>query len=225
MPLPAASDNAASLMLVEGGLTTISIAVAFAWPRLGFTWFQRIEHAFGRLARRQRLAVLSVGLAALLLRLVILPLFPIPLPFIHDDFSHLLAADTFAHGRLTNPTPAMWTHFETIHVDHEAHLHVHVLSWGGTGACCRQGAVRKSLVRHPDLQRAHVRGSLLDAAGLVAAHVGASGGHPGSVAPGSLQLLDQYLYRRRRDYRFGRSPGAGRAATPDEDGARSLWNA
>jgi hypothetical protein len=38
------------------------------------------------------------------------------LPFAPDDFSFLLAADTFAHGRLTNPTPAMWTHLETIHI-------------------------------------------------------------------------------------------------------------
>ena len=57
-----------------------------------------------------------VALSVLLLRLAILPLFPVPLPFCCDDFSFLLAGDTFAHGRLTNPTPAMWTHFETIHV-------------------------------------------------------------------------------------------------------------
>jgi hypothetical protein len=60
--------------------------------------------------------VAAVGLAALLLRLAILPFCPIPLPFVPNDFSFLLAADTFAHGRLTNPTPAMWIHFESIHI-------------------------------------------------------------------------------------------------------------
>jgi hypothetical protein len=50
------------------------------------------------------------------LRLAILPAFPVPLPVVPDDFSFLLLADTFAHGRLANPTPAMWTYLESIHI-------------------------------------------------------------------------------------------------------------
>jgi hypothetical protein len=104
------------MLRIEIGLTLLALIIAFIHPSLGSRWFEKFERDFSRLARRRALSVVVVGATTLALRAALLPIEPIPEPIIHDEFGYLLAADTYAHGRLTNPTHPMWVHFETFSI-------------------------------------------------------------------------------------------------------------
>ena len=100
----------------EALAVSIALLVALLYPQLGDRWFAKAERALAAVARRRMLSIAFCGFSALILRLAVLPWLPVPKPFINDEFSFLLAGDTFAHGRLANPVPAMWVHLETFHI-------------------------------------------------------------------------------------------------------------
>jgi 4-hydroxybenzoate polyprenyltransferase len=101
---------------LEAVMAGMAILVAFMVPELGRQTFTPFERAFRRLARRRVLSVVLVGVLALGVRAAMIPWLPVPVPGIDDEFSYLLAGDTYAQGRLANPTHPMWQHLETVHV-------------------------------------------------------------------------------------------------------------
>ncbi len=113
-----------ALTLVEAsGLTPLNLCILAAVLAL-FWWrpilFRRIlgqcSYVSVLFDRHRTVTVLLIALVPIAARILLLPTHPIPAPRIPDEFSYLLASDTFSYGRVTNPAHPLWQFFETIHV-------------------------------------------------------------------------------------------------------------
>jgi hypothetical protein len=100
------------LMLAVFGLACIA-------PRFGTRVLGPIEGFAARLAEKKLLSICLLATAAAIIRVSLLPMLPAPVPEIADEFSYLVAADTFAHGRLANPPHPMWIYLDTFHVNQQ----------------------------------------------------------------------------------------------------------
>ncbi len=69
-----------------------------------------------RLAEKPGWCMLILFALPIALRLALLPQYPIPTPYVSDDFSYILIADTLRHLRLANPPHPLPQFFETYFV-------------------------------------------------------------------------------------------------------------
>ena len=104
------------LLKVLEYMALFAVLLAVARPRWGSTFFRGLERRFRDLAQCRYKSLLAAALFPMIVRALMLPWYPAPPAQIHDEFSYLLQGDTFAHGRIANPTPPYWQHFESEYI-------------------------------------------------------------------------------------------------------------
>lgn len=103
--------------LILGSVLFLSTASKGSFLRKGFfeSSCARLWRIFDNFSKERIKCLATIVIFAIALRLAALPLMHVPEPRSHDEFSYILAGETFASGRVTNPTPPLWQFFETEH--------------------------------------------------------------------------------------------------------------
>ncbi|MEO7142556.1 MAG: hypothetical protein ABI165_03550 [Bryobacteraceae bacterium] len=99
-----------------GASDFLELAWAALLVLLALTW-QPFVKPFARwMAHRTAWCMLLLAVLPVALRLLLLGHHPVPTPYVYDEFSHLLVADTLRHWRLANPPHPLSQFFETFFV-------------------------------------------------------------------------------------------------------------
>lgn len=107
------------IILLDALLTLVTATILWLRPQLLASPARAIWHRVRRLARGPRWSLAALFLLGAVGTGVLIAALGPPFARIPDEKSYLLAADTFAHGRLSNPSHPAHEHFVTAHVLHE----------------------------------------------------------------------------------------------------------
>ena len=72
------------MLLIETGAILLALLLSVLFPGVARNWFAAVEEQGRKLAAHRGQSVALAGALALLLRLAVLPIEPVPKPIVHD---------------------------------------------------------------------------------------------------------------------------------------------